>query len=134
MVAAGLSALDPCRASRRSGSGNESVRLSFVPVTQTPLTPRLAAKLATLFPGEDRSFAQQWLVSEIDDDLPGGISSSLALLERIRAAALKFSGGSLNQLAKATALARQDWRDVLMAAGFGDTHAHDAWLNEPLSN
>jgi hypothetical protein len=103
-------------------------------VRQTPLTPRLAAKLAALFPGEDRSLAQQWLVSEIDDDLPGGISNSMALLERIRAAALKFSGGSLDRLARATSLAQEDWRDVLLAAGFGDARAHDEWLNEPLSN
>jgi len=101
-------------------------------VTQTPLTPRLTAKMAALFASEDLAFAEQWLLAEIDDDLPGGIPGSLILLERIRAAVLKCSGGSLDKLGRATSLARQDWRDVLMAADFGNNlDAHEAWLNEP---
>jgi hypothetical protein len=100
----------------------------------TPLTPRLAARLTALFSSEERSFAEQWLVSEIDEDIPGGISSSMVLLERIRAAAMKCSGGSLTQLASVTSLARQDWRDLLMAADFGNTRAHEEWLSEPFSN
>jgi hypothetical protein len=52
-------------------------------------------------------------------------------LERIRAAALKISRGSLDRLALATSLAKSDWRDLLMAADFGeDAHAHEAWLAE----
>jgi hypothetical protein len=52
------------------------------------------------------------------------------LIERIRAAALKRSGGSLSELEDALRLAGQDWRDLLMAVGFGEKlNAHDVWLN-----
>ena len=46
-------------------------------------------------------------------------------LERLRYAALKLSGGRLDALREAVELARIDWRDLLMGAGFGyDVHAH----------
>ena len=49
--------------------------------------------------------------------------------ERVQAAVLKLSGGSIDKLVKATDLAKADWRDVLMAAGFGeDPKAHEEWL------
>lgn len=53
------------------------------------------------------------------------------MVERIAAAALKVSEGSLERLEAATELAATDWRDLLMAAGFGhDVSAHKAWLRE----
>lgn len=49
-------------------------------------------------------------------------------LERVRFAVLKLSGGDLEKLRKAVKLAQTDWRDVLMAAGFGhDVNAHKSW-------
>jgi hypothetical protein len=99
-------------------------------MTDIPLTPRLAAKLAAIFPPEDRTFAEQWLIAECGSDLPL-IHSAPELLQRVRAAALKFSQGSLDRLALATRSAQQDWRDLLMAADFGqDVHAHQAWLDD----
>jgi hypothetical protein len=61
-------------------------------MTDIPLTPRLAAKLAAIFPPEDRTFAEQWLIAECGSDLPL-IHSAPELLQRVRAAALKFSQG-----------------------------------------
>lgn len=93
-----------------------------------PLTPRLVAKLAALFPSEDRSFAEKWLIEECGESLSLG-SMGEDGLERIRAAALKLSCGSLDKLALATSLAQRDWRDLLMGADFGvDIHAHETWL------
>jgi hypothetical protein len=40
-------------------------------------------------------------------------------MERVRFAVLKLSGGDLEKLRKAIKLAQTDWRDLLMAAGFG---------------
>src|SRR5579863_7696958 len=49
-------------------------------------------------------------------------------LERVRFAALKLSGGDLGKLYDVVGLAQQDWRDLLMAAGFGHLlTAHDEW-------
>lgn len=48
---------------------------------------------------------------------------------RLKCAALKLSGGSLNRLDAAIGLSRQDWRDLLVAAGFEhDLKAHETWL------
>jgi hypothetical protein len=50
-------------------------------------------------------------------------------LERCRFAALKLSCGQLEKLRGAIELAAKDWRDLLMAAGFGrDLEAHLRWL------
>jgi hypothetical protein len=50
-------------------------------------------------------------------------------LERIRFAALKQSGGTLDGLAAAIRLAKTDWRDLLVAAELADdVDAHLAWL------
>lgn len=69
------------------------------------------------------------VMSECGPDIPGGVTDP-AWIERVRAAALKLSEGSLDKLAQATALGQEDWRDLLMAAGFGASlSAHLTWLN-----
>jgi hypothetical protein len=101
---------------------------------QVPLTPRLLAKLVAMFPAEDRSFAEQWLLSECGPEIPGGFTDA-GWVERVRAAALKISRGSLDKLADATRLGQADWRDLLIGAGFGESvSAYEVWLNEPNSN
>jgi len=99
-------------------------------VTEIPLTPRIAAKLAQLFTDDDPAFAERWLITECGANIPGGFTDQ-KWVERIRAAALKVSQGSLDSLARATDLAHRDWRDLLVAAGFGGPDAHEAWLNQP---
>src|SRR5687768_5968991 len=55
--------------------------------------------------------------------------------ERILFAVLKLSKGDLKKLREAIELARFDWRDALMAAGFGhDIHQHERWAEEVLSS
>ena len=50
-------------------------------------------------------------------------------LERFRYAALKLSNGRLEQLRCATDIANLDWRDLLMAARFGENvDSHREWL------
>ncbi|WOE76394.1 hypothetical protein [Alterisphingorhabdus coralli] len=98
-----------------------------------PLTPRLAAKLSEVFAASDQQFAHEWLVTECGPNIPGG-HQDLHGIERVRAAALKVSDGSLEQLARATALGQIDWRDLLMAAGFGSLDAHETWLDKRISD
>lgn len=50
-------------------------------------------------------------------------------IERIGAAILRQSDGSISKLEAAIELAQHDWRDLLMVAGFGyDLAAHEVWL------
>jgi hypothetical protein len=52
--------------------------------------------------------------------------------ERVHCAALRLSRGDLAELAK---IAKWDWRDILMGAGFGDdVHAHERWVPRLLTS
>jgi hypothetical protein len=71
---------------------------------------------------------------------PGDRESAKALLqqcetvresERLRFAALKVSDGNLALLESAVKLAQVDFRDLLMAAAFGEVDAHRKWQPKP---
>ncbi|HXN15352.1 MAG TPA: hypothetical protein VN878_03185, partial [Usitatibacter sp.] len=50
------------------------------------------------------------------------------LAERIRFAVLKLSAGNFAELERHVRAAQTDWRDVLLAAGFGESvRAHLEW-------
>src|SRR5580704_7032158 len=59
------------------------------------------------------------LSHQCGENLPFCEKSDEFQLERVRFAALKVSKGDLRELQKAVKLAHTDWRDLLMAAGFG---------------
>lgn len=64
--------------------------------------------------------------------LLGGASPEV--IERVRFAVLKLSHGSLDELVRHINIANTDWRDSLVAAGFGhNLLAHRAWFNEHTS-
>jgi len=64
------------------------------------------------------------------DDLPSDTRQDLL---RIQLAAVRFGGGSLERLKIAVELCKQDFRDLLMSAGFGqDSNAHLAWASRPV--
>lgn len=90
------------------------------------LTELTKQHVRALFAEADVVAAERWLFEECADNLPG--VATPAGLERLRLAALRFSGGRLDRLAQGVALAKKDWRDLLMAADFGhDTRAHLRW-------
>ena len=81
-----------------------------------------------LFPESERAVVAGQLLEECGDNLPGVGSDYSQLAERIRFAVLKLSGGDPGKLLAAIEGAGRDWRDTLMAAGFGhDQKAHLAW-------
>jgi len=85
-------------------------------------------RLDLLFSEEDRPAATRLLAEECGKNLPFLEKLDERGLERFQFAALKLSQGDLNLLGKAVKLAQTDWRDLLMAAGFGhDTTAHERW-------
>ncbi len=94
-----------------------------------PLSPVTQRHLELLFAPEDRPEAAALLVTECGSLLPGLEKLNMFQLERFRFAALKLSEGKLDKLWQAVDLAQQDWRDLLMAAGFGeDVTEHERWL------
>jgi hypothetical protein len=98
-----------------------------------PLSHETIRRLELLFHGEDAVVAADLLTNECGSNLPGFENCNPLELERFRFAALKFSDGNLDRLLQAIELAQQDWRDRLMAAGFGrDARAHVGWMPQKL--
>lgn len=58
-----------------------------------------------------------------------------AQIERIQFALLRLSEGEWDKLDQALAVAAQDWRDVLVAAGFGSSlEAHERWYEAQMDS
>ena len=94
-----------------------------------PLSPETQRRLDMLFAEPDRQTVTHLLVTQCGDNLPLRHDKDPSGLERIRFAALKLSNGSLAELTRAVQIAQTDWRDVLVAAGFGhDPRAHLTWF------
>jgi len=95
----------------------------------TPLTPAVSQKIDALFPPASRDAARQMITDRCGADLPmASPEREAASFDRIRFAVLKLSGGDLERLRREIDGAHHDWRDTLMAAGFGeDIHAHLKW-------
>jgi hypothetical protein len=93
------------------------------------LTVETQRRLEALFSSDDRVRAARILTDECADNLPFHDEATPRSLERIRFAALKLSGGRIAELESAVALAKLDWRDLLVAADFAhDTTAHESWF------
>ena len=86
-------------------------------------------RISLLFPPNERQLVRTVLFEECGNNLPLLENLDERKLERFQFAALKLSEGKLDKLNDAIALAKADWRDLLMAAGFGeDVDAHKSWL------
>ena len=97
------------------------------------LSPRTRKLVDSLFDRIDVNEACLWLEEECGNNLPFCDDSDEIQMERIRFAALKLSKGNPHKLLHAIEEARVDWRDLLLAAGFGtDENAHDIWAKEVL--
>lgn len=96
----------------------------------TPLTETVSQKIDALFPPGSREAARRLIAERCGEDLPlsSHMGPDASGFDRIRFAVLKLSGGDLARLEREIAGAHCDWRDTLMAAGFGeDIHAHLSW-------
>lgn len=92
------------------------------------LSETTAIIVEKLFPPEQRDEVRRLLEEECGNNLPFCENSDAHALERIRSAVLKISEGDISQLRQAIKLAKLDWRDVLMGAGFGrSVTAHKEW-------
>ena len=97
------------------------------------LSPDTLARVEILFGPEERDYARTILEQECANDLPFCAGLDAFGLERLRFAVLKLSAGDINQLRREIGQAKIDWRDTLMAAGFGeDVDAHRHWFPQPV--
>ncbi len=111
---------------RRYLKGRRKAEPELPPV---PLSPATRQRVDRLFRHQDRATAAAMLADRCGNNLPLLEALDELQLERVRFAALRLSEGNLDELARAIELAKSDWRDLLMAAGFGDhPRAHQSWL------
>src|ERR1700674_3570284 len=102
----------------------------------TPLTESVCEKIDALFPPESREAARKLIEEKCGGTLPlsNKMGPAPSGFDRIRFAVLKLSRGDLIALEREITAANNDWRDTLMAAGFGeDLHAHLRWSPKPLA-
>jgi hypothetical protein len=97
-----------------------------------PVSQQTEDRIALLFPiDRQRALARTILSEQCGHNLPFMRNASEAALERLQFAALKLSDGNLDKLNRAVDLANRDWRDLLMAGGFGERiDAHESWRPE----
>jgi hypothetical protein len=96
----------------------------------TPLTESVLQKIDMLFTPEEREKARSLISEKCGADLPlsSNMGPDASGFDRIRFAVLKLSDGDLTRLEHEIEGANCDWRDTLMAAGFGeDISAHLNW-------
>lgn len=93
------------------------------------LSPLTRDHVVTLFKAADVEDAERLLAYECAENLPMNSNDMTpAGLERVRFAAVRVSGGSLDRLRDAVRLAQIDWRDLLVAADFAlRVDAHERW-------
>jgi hypothetical protein len=93
-----------------------------------PLSRETRRRLNAVFAPADLTDAEILLVEECGCNLPFYENSTPKSLERVRFAAMKIANGSIDRLCDAIQLARSDWRDLLVLAGFAnDLKAHFNW-------
>jgi len=95
------------------------------PMDGPRLTPKTEKRLALMFPPDEQEQARTILLEECGTNIPGWQSANL---ERLHFAVLKLSDGKLDALQARVNRAKRDFRDVLMAAGFGEPDSYRRWL------
>ncbi len=81
-----------------------------------------------MFAPSEVDAVERVLADQCGQNVTGFGTADSDQLERVRFAAIRFSGGRLSRLQEAVDLAALDWRDLLVAAGFAeDTTAHTSW-------
>lgn len=87
-----------------------------------------------LFTDNDKPQVIMLLKNDCGNNLPFCKNATPHQMERIRFAAMKVSGGMVNELKKVIDLAKADWRDLLINAEFAnDEVSHEIWANKVLS-
>jgi hypothetical protein len=100
----------------------------------TPLTPDVIKIAQLFFQEQDLTRVLNALESECGTNLPLCQDSTPESLERLRFAAIKVSKGEMGLFREAIDLAKLDWRDLLVWAGFANNiHEHQKWAESVTS-
>ena len=92
------------------------------------VSERILQLVESMFPEQSQERIRELLELECADNIAGCENYDSEQMDRIRVSVLKLSEGDPDRLARAVELAQTDWRDLLMAAGFGeDADAHKRW-------
>lgn len=92
------------------------------------LSPRTEQIIEHLIKPDARAKVRERLESECGTETLGCTGWSPEEMERIRFAVLKLGLKTDSAFESAILLAKTDWRDLLMEAGFGeDLEAHNNW-------
>ena len=83
------------------------------------LSQETEQKMTAQFPPSARAEASELLMHHCGNSLPFCQNQDEFQLERIRFSALKLSA-NIDKLKDTIKLAKQDWRDLLVAAGFAE--------------
>jgi hypothetical protein len=95
------------------------------------ITLRTREIIEHLFGTAKVPLVEQLLIDECGSNLPLYKPSTPEGLERVQFAVLKLSRGDDDKLLETILLAKRDWRDVLVWAGFGnDLDAHNQWAKD----
>lgn len=99
------------------------------------LSDRTWKMVRKMFSARQQEEVRQLLEVDCGNNLPFCENLDEVGLERVRFAVLKLSNGRLDALRRAIQEAQRDWRDTLMAAGFGfDVTEHNRWADNDLSH
>ena len=94
------------------------------------LSPETQRRVDMMYPPEQREEVTRYLVKQCGHNIPPTRPDEDEFaFERLRFAALKVSNGDIEVLKKAINLAKEDYRELLGAAGFaGSTTKHKRWF------
>ena len=93
------------------------------------LSENTITRMQSVFPEKYWNEVEEYLTKECGNNIPFCEKNDKYQMERIRFSVLKLSEGNLEKLVQAVELAKTDWRDLFMAAGFGyDVDAHNKWM------
>jgi hypothetical protein len=97
------------------------------------LSERTRLIVHKMFPAEEQDEVARLLVEQCGNNLPFLGDLDEVALERFRFAVLKLSGGDFEALPRHIEIAQTDWRDSLVAAGFGHSLTeHERWADDYL--
>ncbi len=98
------------------------------------LSERTRSLISKMFSKSDGIVISDMLYRAVSANISFCANSSPEDMERIRFAILKMTKHSPLNLAVGIYLAQSDWRDLLMAAGFGDDATqHMIWYDEQMN-
>lgn len=98
----------------------------------TPLSPLTVRLVQKIFP-KNIDDVIRLLEEQCGQNLPYCENETPESLQRLQFAALKASSGKMDALIEAVDLAKLDWRDLLVWAGFANNlEAHEVWAKKIL--